>query len=1255
MYLFNFAGYYYAESDTNKPLKDNNIKKPNIKSKNIKHKKMRKILLTLVSALLLCANFNAMAVDHSGGDIYFDGTDIPEYKYVYACVGHNSYTSLFEMKKIAGTNLYHYKQSSWGGANYFCVIGTTGSWGSGNWSSGNRTNAQYYTNTCGDYGFNAGSYYLVTKDNANKNANIDINYIGNSLNSYTALNHAQNITIEGDGSTSITAPYLTSVNGTTTTVGTTYVAAVYTSTVTCTATPDAGAEFLGWYDADGNRVSTATTYTYTAPHADVKLTAKFSEVVVATPAILTFTAEPAEITLGESVTLTSTTKNTTNEVVYTVNEEVITSPWTPAAVGTYTITASLEGAESKTATVTVNAVPVPAITSFTAEPAEITLGESVTLTSTTKNTTNEVVYTVNEEVITSPWTPAAVGTYTITASLEGAESKTATVTVNPVPVPVLVSFTATPSTIVLGEEVTFTCKVENADAADVVYTIDGNKITSPWTPGAVGTYEVTATLAGAAETKTATVTVTAAPEEITWTFYYIGGKTNVKTWVWDKGNGDKNYTGGVWPGQAMTNNNGTWEFTFTTTDVLVEPMVIFSGDQGQTGDLVLENGAYYNDTEVVDPSQVHTVYFINNEGWGTVNVYAWNKETDVKYLGDWPGSTATFVGDNVWKYNYYGDDINGAGLIFNNGSGGEGNQSYDLTWKDDAYYQYEGEVNKPVEEVAGFYFVTGTNDNWDACLPMATTDSITFTYTGPLKGEFKFRLYKESDNGQYGANSNDGNVQIEIGKTYGMKSTLSNDAKTFTTPNGNPINVTIEVNRTLNTVRVLPADVYIAGSAVVEKYEASDVGGGLTGWGVSTIQGCDVDMASGKYTWTGYLYDDNGDGADYSRFKFLLGSGFANGGHLIPDVATTDINYEEAYNLSFTWDDTSKRLFHSNGFDGMETYDGAAVEGETRVKVKAVIDLVNMKVTFYPVEEETFEYIFIAGNATEYGEAGRGALEPTTGENGEAVYTAVVNFVNADRGFLFPTTDSALHPAFVARENGKVAEHFALQGLDYSFASNPINNQFKVADAGVYKVEIRPDYNSLYVLPYESTSPADGTYLTVAEKTQTETMTVTFFEKVSEFDASKVKITPETWWMHYNGVHIQGERQVLNKGISGGTVSFGVNSWDGCLTTGETYTITFEQGAVTFAAKGLASRVNPKFSFTVTLAPDTSIGTGIEGVTAENGIAYKHGIVTAKGTIVVYNMSGAVVARGENEVDLNGMNGGVYIVRCNDNVSKVVR
>lgn len=410
---------------------------------------MKKILLTLVSALLLCANFNAMAWDlKANAKIYFDGTGWTN-PCVQVMIGHDSWSQGYKMTKITNTNLYYRNMDAWGGYGYYAIFGTDGEWGGEGSSINNRKNwAPRSTGVANAELSN--TYNLITSTGSSNISN-------EKISNYTALNHSQNITIEGNGSTSITAPYLTSVNGTTTTVGTTYVAAVYTSTVTCTATPDDGADFLGWYDAEDNQVSTNLTYTYTAPHADVNLTAKFSEVVAI----------------------------------------------------------------------------VPTITSFTAEPAEITLGESVTLTSTTVNTTNEVVYTVNEEVITSPWTPAAVGTYTITASLEGAVSKTATVTVNAVPVPVLVSFTATPSTIVLGEEVTFTCEVEDADAADVEYTIDGNKITSPWTPGAVGTYEITATLAGAAETKTATVTVTAAPEEYTWTFYYIGGKTNVKTWVWD--------------------------------------------------------------------------------------------------------------------------------------------------------------------------------------------------------------------------------------------------------------------------------------------------------------------------------------------------------------------------------------------------------------------------------------------------------------------------------------------------------------------------------------------------------------------------------------------------------------------------------------------------------------------------------------------------------------------------------------------------
>ena len=67
------------------------------------------------------------------------------------------------------------------------------------------------------------------------------------------------------------------------------------------------------------------------------------------------------------------------------------------------------------------------------------------------------------------------------------------------------------------------------------------------------------------------------------------------------------------------------------------------------------------------------------------------------------------------------------------------------------------------------------------------------------------------------------------------------------------------------------------------------------------------------------------------------------------------------------------------------------------------------------------------------------------------------------------------------------------------------------------------------------------------------------------------------------------------------------------------------------------------------------IQTAIKDVEVANGITYAYGVISAEGAIEVYNMSGAVVARGNDNIDLRGLNGGIYIVRCGDNVRKVVR
>ena len=89
-------------------------------------------------------------------------------------------------------------------------------------------------------------------------------------------------------------------------------------------------------------------------------------------------------------------------------------------------------------------------------------------------------------------------------------------------------------------------------------------------------------------------------DEYVWTAYYRGtnwGTSTVYTYVWDAGNSNKQYLG-AWPGTKMTQNaDGMWEMSFTTTDKLVSPMIIFnngqSGGSNQTADLVFVNNGIY--------------------------------------------------------------------------------------------------------------------------------------------------------------------------------------------------------------------------------------------------------------------------------------------------------------------------------------------------------------------------------------------------------------------------------------------------------------------------------------------------------------------------------------------------------------------------------------------------------------------------------------------------------------------------------------
>lgn len=91
-----------------------------------------------------------------------------------------------------------------------------------------------------------------------------------------------------------------------------------------------------------------------------------------------------------------------------------------------------------------------------------------------------------------------------------------------------------------------------------------------------------------------------APVDGSYAIYYIGTNYSTPyTYIWDSGDGDKEYSG-KWPGSAMTkvtvNGREMWRYTFLPENPLITPMVIFnSGNGAQTKNLELINHGIYDD------------------------------------------------------------------------------------------------------------------------------------------------------------------------------------------------------------------------------------------------------------------------------------------------------------------------------------------------------------------------------------------------------------------------------------------------------------------------------------------------------------------------------------------------------------------------------------------------------------------------------------------------------------------------------------
>lgn len=289
--------------------------------------------------------------------MYFAKPDNWSAKYVQFMIGHDSYSRGYAMSSISNTKLYYVNMPSWGGYNGWAVLNTNESvWGGAQENFWNRyTHAVNETNA----GWTAlGSCNLINMNGGDKGFTALTDY--KSLNkTHIIESYVDDVESSAGGTIKATSYKLSSADATTTTSGTTSIEAAYTATIKLTATINDGYEFIGWYDEKDLLLSTETTYSYTAPNSEKTISAKFRKLAVAEPQIVSFSASPSEIDLGQSVTFNVEVENADKkDVVFKNGNTVITPPWKPAEGGVYTITANLNGATSQSVKVTVYAATI---------------------------------------------------------------------------------------------------------------------------------------------------------------------------------------------------------------------------------------------------------------------------------------------------------------------------------------------------------------------------------------------------------------------------------------------------------------------------------------------------------------------------------------------------------------------------------------------------------------------------------------------------------------------------------------------------------------------------------------------------------------------------------------------------------------------------------------------------------------------------------------------------------------------------------
>lgn len=431
-------------------------------------------LMMIISTMLVGMVTVGASVNHTGGYVYFDNTNTGwTDNYIYLVIGHDSYSSVYQMTKVSNTNLYRYTMPSWSGATYCAVLGSSTTWGSGYFGYSTVKNADHYTGSYFEYRFDSGSYYIITPSGSSNGTSIDISYKGTAASSLNTTTQSYKVETSSDGetySTATTSPadialsgyYFTSFSscsstrstttsmGSSTVSGSIFSCGLRAKTTLSVTNIDSGYTFDGWYNGS-TKVSDAVTYTY-YPNANTTLTARFTQSAVDSQ-------------------LTSTV-STGGTVTYSIGDSSITPPCTVTSGNTVTVNAEpddgyeldsikVNGNELETGvntfvmpkedtSVEVTFVISNPTVSITPSSATVAIGQSITLAPEATHALGCTgVYTVEKDSTSldaenyiennefcTPMTADAAGVYTITytATVNDSDvtgSAVSTITVSP--------------------------------------------------------------------------------------------------------------------------------------------------------------------------------------------------------------------------------------------------------------------------------------------------------------------------------------------------------------------------------------------------------------------------------------------------------------------------------------------------------------------------------------------------------------------------------------------------------------------------------------------------------------------------------------------------------------------------------------------------------------------------------------------------------------------------------------------------------